>query len=76
MRRLLLLLCFTSVLTSCGVSKSSFSPTHKFSPQQLQKDYTVYQTILEQHHPGLYWYTSKDSMDQYFNWGKEQLKDS
>jgi C-terminal processing protease CtpA/Prc len=24
----------------------------------------------------LYWYTSKDSMDQYFNWGKQKIKDS
>lgn len=76
MRRLLILLIITSVLASCGVSKSSFSPYHKYSPQQLQKDYTIYQTILEEHHPGLYWYNSKDSMDHYFNWGKEQLKDS
>ena len=76
MRRLLIFIFFSSVLTSCGVSKSSFSPDHKFSPDQLQKDYSVFQTILEEHHPGLYWYTSKDSMDQYFKWGKEQLKDS
>ncbi len=76
MRRLLLSIFISSVLTSCGVSKSSFSPVHKFSPQQLQKDYSIFQTILEQHHPGLYWYTSKDSMNYYFNWGKEQLKDS
>ncbi len=62
--------------TACGVSKSSFSPRHKYSLQQLQKDYYVYQNILEEHHPGLYWYTSKDSMDYYFNWGKEHLKDS
>ncbi len=76
MRRLLVLLTFYSVLASCGSSKSSFSPYHKYSPQQLQRDYTIYQTILEEHHPGLYWYTNKDSMDHYFNWGREQLKDS
>jgi hypothetical protein len=62
--------------TSCGVNSSSFAPTHKYSPDQLQKDYAVYQETLEQAHPGLYWYTSKDSMDHYFAWGKEQLKDS
>ncbi|MBP9104086.1 MAG: peptidase S41 [Chitinophagaceae bacterium] len=70
------LLHIALLFTSCGVSKSSFSPYHKFSPQELQKDYTIYQSVLESHHPGLYWYTSKDSMDHYFNWGREQLKDS
>ena len=33
-------------------------------------------TILEEHHPGLYWYTPKDSMDYYFHEGAAQLKDS
>ncbi len=76
MRRLVTLFFISLVLTGCGVSRSSFSPYHKYSPAELEKDYTIYQTILEEHHPGLYWYTSKDSMDHYFNWGREQLKDS
>jgi hypothetical protein len=64
------------LFASCGVSKNSFSPSKKYSPQQLQRDYFIYQTILQESHPGLYWYTSKDSMDQYFNIGASQLKDS
>ena len=63
-------------LFGCGVGKSSFSPGKKYSLGQVQKDYSIYQHALEEHHPGLYWYTSKDSMDYYFNWGKQQLKDS
>jgi hypothetical protein len=65
--------CF---LSACSTSKSSFSAAKKYSPEQLQKDYGIYQSVLETHHPSLYWYTSKDSMDHYFNWGKQQLKDS
>jgi hypothetical protein len=65
-----------TVLAGCGVGKSSFSPGKKYSLQQVQKDYSVYETLLEEHHPGLYWYTSKDSMDYYFKWGQEHLKDS
>lgn len=76
MRRLLTLLLGTWWLASCGVSNHSYYPGKKYSPQQLQKDYSVYQQTLEEAHPGLYWYTSKDSMDKYFQWGKEQLKDS
>jgi hypothetical protein len=76
MGRLLILLIAGSVLTGCGTNSRSFSPFKKYSSEQLQKDYSVYQYTLEEAHPGLYWYTSKDSMDQYFRWGREQLKDS
>src|SRR5437773_6975469 len=64
------------LLSGCGSLKSSFDPGKKYSPQQLEKDYTIFQNILEENHPGLYWWTSKDSIDYYFNWGKQQIKDS
>lgn len=63
-------------LAGCGTNRSSFSPAKKYSPGALQKDYSIYQQILEEAHPGLYWYTAKDSMELYFDWGREQLKDS
>jgi hypothetical protein len=63
-------------LSSCSVGNAGFSPSKKYSHQQLEKDYDLYQHILEAHHPGLYWYTSKDSMDRYFNWGRQHLADS
>jgi hypothetical protein len=61
---------------SCSVSKSSVTHSTKYSLGQLEKDYTLYREVLETHHPGLYWYTPKDSMDLYFEEGKAQLKDS
>jgi len=76
MKTLIVLLGAVLLLTACGVSKSSFSPNKKYSLEQVQKDYTLYRDILEEHHPSLYWYTPKDSMDQYFQWGREHLKDS
>ena len=76
MRRSLILVIAIAVLTGCGTNRSSFSPNKKYSPERLQKDYSIYQQILEDAHPGLYWYTSKDSMDHYFEWGRAQLKDS
>lgn len=76
MGRLQILLALLIALTGCGVNKSAFSPVKKYSPQQLERDYSLYQHILEQHHPSLYWYTSKDSMDLYFMYGRQQLKDS
>src|SRR6188474_472373 len=66
----------TVFFTSCSVSRSSFSPAKKYSPEQLNKDYTIFRGALEESHPGIYWYTSKDEMDSYFDWGKSQIKDS
>src|SRR5688572_9962985 len=70
--------CLLSILifSSCSVSRSSFSPSKKYSPDQLNKDYTIFRGALEESHPGIYWYTSKDEMDNYFDWGKDQIKDS
>ncbi len=76
MRSLLLLLIIPVVVASCRAGRSSSVSNKKYSLQQVQKDYDVYHDILEDHHPSLYWYSTKDSIDYYFNWGKEQLKDS
>lgn len=67
---------FILLLTGCGVSKNVYSPGKKYTLQELSKDYDLYQNILEAHHPSLYWYRSKDSMDNYFEKGRKQLKDS
>ncbi len=75
MRIVLILFCVGS-LASCAINRSSFSPAKKYSPEELQKDYSIFQQILEEAHPGLYWYQGKDSMDYYFKSGREQLNDS
>lgn len=62
--------------TSCSVTNSAYYPSKKYSPQQLQKDYSIFRGILEESHPGIYWYTSKDELDNYFTWGEDQLRDS
>jgi len=76
--RLPVVYCLLSILilTSCSVSKSSFSPAKKYSPDQLNKDYAILRGALEESHPGIYWYTSKDEMNEYFDWGKERIQDS
>ncbi len=77
MKTVLFPLCgFVVIVSGCGVMKSSYSTEKKYSLAEVQKDYSVYQNILEKHHPGLYWYNSKDSMDYYFNWGNQHLRDS
>jgi hypothetical protein len=70
-----LLLLFVGCM-GCVASKERFDPDRKFPPQQLQQDYTLFRSILEESHPSLYWYQTKDSLDYFFDWGYHQLKDS
>lgn len=56
----------SSMIFSCSVSKH-YSPAKQYSRQILQQDYLLLKNILEEKHPSLYWYTSKDSMDYYFS---------
>lgn len=63
-------------LASCSAGKHSHSPYHKYSPGELRKDYAIFRKTLEEAHPGLYWYTSPDSMNYYFNRGEALLNDS
>lgn len=63
-------------LFSCAPTSKNYSPNKKYSPEQLQEDYTLLRNILEKKHPSLYWYTSKDSMDMYFNKYYQYIKDS
>jgi hypothetical protein len=73
-------LLYFAVLTlccfACRTTKQAFDPERKFSPGQLNKDYQLFRNILEEMHPSLYWYTTKDSMDHYFDEGAANLKDS
>ena len=45
---LVLLIIFT---TGCSSFKSSFDPGKKYSSEQLEKDYSIFQNILQESHP-------------------------
>ena len=62
--------------SSCGSVKNSFNPGKTYSSAILQEDYTLFRNILQDAHPSLYWYTSKDSLDYYFDEGYRRIKDS
>jgi hypothetical protein len=70
----LLILCI--VLLGCGTSKKAFDPGRKYAPRDLRRDYTIFRQLLEDWHPSLYWYTSRDSMNYYFDKGYAALGDS
>ncbi|OGX81260.1 S41 family peptidase [Hymenobacter glacialis] len=48
-------------------SKPPYDPTGRFAVPQLQADLAFLRRALEEAHPGLYWYTPKDSLDHYFD---------
>jgi hypothetical protein len=72
-----LFLVLLATCISCGVAKkTSFQPRQKYAPSQLQTDFSLLQKILEANHPGLYWYTTADSVNSYFSSIAASLTDS
>ena len=64
------------MLGSCSVANKHYTPYKKYPKEKLQQDFTLLRNILEKKHPSLYWYTSKDSMDMYFNQYYNAIEDS
>lgn len=62
-------------ITSCAVNKG-YRPNQKIPRSATEADYSLFRSILEEDHPGIYWYTPKDSMDYYFEQGRSMLRDS
>ncbi len=75
MKIIILTLLICIALSSC-FSYKPFSASKKYSKEQVLSDYNLFENILTTTHPGLYWYTSKDSMDYYFQMGRGMLHDS
>ena len=67
---------FIILLSGCAVSNNNYSPAKKYPKQELQEDYILLKNILEAKHPSLYWYTSKDSMDMFFDKYNRAIEDS
>jgi len=63
------------IFAGCAGSKS-FRPDKKYSAAELHEDFSIMRQALERFHPSLYWYTSKDSMDQYFAHYDAAIQDS
>ena len=61
---------------SCSSGKKAFDPDKKYPVDELKQDYSLFRNILEESHPSLYWYTTKDSLNYYFDRGFSQIRDS
>ncbi|MBX2923093.1 MAG: hypothetical protein KF746_12920 [Chitinophagaceae bacterium] len=77
--RLIYWLCMgllTVTIFSCTVTSGSMDASRKFAAEALRKDYSLLREIMEKNHPSLYWYTSKDSMDDIFDTYYQLISDS
>ena len=72
----LIVLSVLSLCQSCQSTKHAFNPDKKYSPEKLRQDYGLFRNILEQNHPSLYWYSSRDSMNYFFDKGYAAIRDS
>lgn len=61
--------------TGCG-SMKAFNPQKEYPRNELQQDYRLFRNILEDAHPSLYWYNTKDSLDYFFDQGYQHIPDS
>src|SRR5215831_9965614 len=72
----LILLLYVIMAVGCSTGREAFDPASKYSADQLHQDYLIFRGVLEESHPSLYWFTSKDSMDYYFDEGYLRIRDS
>lgn len=64
------------VISSCSNSLKNYNPKKKYAPEALHADFQQMKKVMEDKHPSLYWYTSKDSMDEYFRYYENNIRDS
>lgn len=70
------LLWLPVLLLSCSASRQAYNPDRQFTKQELQSDFRWLRQVLEEKHPSLYWYTTKDSMNQLFDSLYQSIPDS
>ena len=74
--KILLALSCLILLYGCSPGRLSYNASKKFAKEKLQEDFKTFRNILEEGHPSLYWYTSKDSVDYYFDNTYSRIRDS
>jgi len=69
-------LVITLLIGASSCVSTQYSPARKYAPKDLQEDFVLLRHILESKHPALYWYTSQDSMNAYFDHYYHSIQDS
>lgn len=66
----LLLLAYSLLFTACS---RTFDPQKRYSVEQIRQDYGIMRHALEEAHPGIYRYTSPDSIKWIFDKTEQKL---
>jgi hypothetical protein len=70
-------LILSYLLSSCSATgKLSYTPERKYAPEALREDVEVMEKALQQNHPSLYWYSTKEEIDASFQKTYARLTDS
>lgn len=77
MLKFIVTVSFIFACVSCRPSRKTLSlSTYKLAPAQLIHDFDLMKDLLEKNHPSIYWYTSRDSMELYYQQVRTRLNDS
>lgn len=77
MRKINIVILFILFFTSCvSPHIHNYHFNQKTAAPKLKEDFIVLKKILEANHPSLYWFTPKDSIDNYFNAAINSITDS
>lgn len=74
--KIILVVSCLHIMQSCSSAKRLYNPNKKFAKVTLQNDFQTFRHILEEGHPSLYWYTSKDSISYFFDYAYSRIRDS
>lgn len=64
------------VFSSCSSTRHCYNPDKKFAKEKIEEDFKIFRGLLQESHPSLYWYTTKDSLDYYFDNSFSRITDS
>jgi len=66
-----------TLFASCAATRTAnYQFNQKYPADKLKADAILLKKILEANHPSLYWYTTKDSLDNRFNTAINSITDS
>ncbi|GGH82221.1 C-terminal processing protease CtpA/Prc [Filimonas zeae] len=77
LRNILAAFVAITICTSCATRRpTQLVLQQKYAPEKLREEMALLKKILEANHPSLYWYTPKDSIDDYFHTAMAGITDS
>lgn len=75
-KNLYFLILLLAAISCNSIKRSYYDPAKRFSSQELREDFSILQKTLKANHPSLYWYSSQDSVDNFFSAAYKGFNDS